>query len=412
MAPIRPGLFEFLTENRSWLAAGTLLTFLSSFGQTFFISIFAAKIQADFTLSHAGWGTIYAVGTTASAIVMIWAGGLTDMFRARTLGVWVLLLLALACLAMAVNPYAILLPVVIFALRLTGQGMTSHIAVVAMARWFVATRGRALSVATLGFSVGEAVLPLTFVALMSVFHWRALWVVAALIALAGIPLVLALLREERTPQSMAHENQSFGMQERHWTRTEALRHPLFWFMVPALLGLSAFGTAFFFHQAYFASLKGWSHLALVGLFPVYTVTGIAAMVLSGIALDRFGTVRLVPFYQLPMVIAFLIFANANTLATAMLGFVFFGLTSGANSTLPNAFWAEFYGTRFIGSIKAMAAAVMVLGSALGPGITGVLIDLEVDLNTQYIGVAVYFVMATLAMWVGISRARTDLAQLA
>ena len=405
-------LVGFLRANQRWLAAGALLTLLSSFGQTFFISIFAAQIQADFNLSHGGWGGIYSLGTTVSALVMIWVGGLTDRFRARTLSVWVLAMLSASCLAMAVNPYATLLPVIIFALRLTGQGMTSHIAIVAMARWFVATRGRALSVATLGFSVGEAVLPLSFVALLSVLHWRALWVAAACVALAGIPILLGLLRTERTPQSMAEENQSVGMAERHWSRRETLHHPLFWFMIPALLGPSAFNTAFFFQQVYYAQIKGWTHLTLVAMFPIYTVMGIAAMIVSGIALDRYGTARLMPLYQLPLVVAFLIFAAAVSPLHAAVGFIFLALTTGANSTLPNAFWAEFYGTRHIGGIKAMAAAVMVLGSAIGPGITGVLIDAGVDLNVQYVGVALYFLFATLCMWMGIQRARGSLLQLA
>jgi len=410
--PKRTGLLSFLSENRRWLSAGALLSLLSSFGQTYFISLFAAEIRTDFGLSQGGWGAIYSLGTAASAAAMIWAGSLTDTFRARTLGVVVLGVLAASSLAMAWNPFVVLLPVVIFALRLSGQGMCSHIAVVSMARWFVATRGRALSVASLGFAAGEALLPLVFVALLTVFNWRSLWVVAAGIALVGIPLLLALLRTERTPQSMADENQSTGMEAQHWSRRSALRHPLFWFMVPALLGPSAFNTAFFFHQVYFAQLKGWTHLALVSLFPLYTAVAIGAMVISGVALDRFGTARLIPLYQLPMVVAFAVFAMTGSLGYAAVGFVFLALTTGANSTLPNAFWAEFYGTQFIGSIKAMAAAVMVLGSAIGPGITGVLIDLGVDLPTQYLGVSVYFLLSSLCVWIGIRRYKTALPRLA
>ncbi|WP_108836868.1 MFS transporter [Tateyamaria sp. Alg231-49] len=405
-------LLTFLKENRNWLSAGAVLTLLSSFGQTYFISLFAAEIRMDFGLSHGGWGAIYSLGTTASAAVMIWAGGLTDVLRARTLGALVLAGLAAACLAMAWNPYVALLPVVIFALRLTGQGLCSHIAIVSMARWFVATRGRALSIASLGFAAGEALLPLIFVALLGIFHWRSLWVVAACVAILGIPLLLRLLKTERTPQSMADENQSLGMGEAHWSRNAALRHPLFWFMVPAILGPSAFNTAFFFHQVYFAELKGWTHLSLVSLFPLYTGVAIAAMVISGVALDRFGTARLITLYQLPMVIAFLVFSVATSLGHAAIGFVFLALTTGANSTLPNAFWAEFYGTRHIGSIKAMATAVMVLGSAIGPGVTGILIDLQVDLPTQFIGVAFYFVLASVCMWIGIKRYQTALPQFA
>ncbi|MEO9574301.1 MAG: MFS transporter [Roseobacter sp.] len=405
-------LLAFLKDNRNWLSAGAVLTLLSSFGQTYFISLFAAEIRMDFGLSHGGWGAIYSLGTTASAAVMIWAGGLTDVLRARTLGVLVLAGLAAACLAMAWNPYVALLPVVIFALRLTGQGLCSHIAIVSMARWFVATRGRALSIASLGFAAGEALLPLIFVALLGIFHWRSLWIVAAFVAVLGIPLLLRLLKTERTPQSMADENQSFGMGEAHWSRNAALRHPLFWFMVPAILGPSAFNTAFFFHQVYFAELKGWTHLSLVSLFPLYTGVAIAAMVISGVALDRFGTARLIPLYQLPMVIAFLVFAVADSLGYAAVGFVFLALTTGANSTLPNAFWAEFYGSRHIGSIKAMATAVMVLGSAIGPGVTGILIDFQVDLPTQFLGVAIFFVLASLCMWIGIKRYQSTLPQLA
>jgi MFS family permease len=400
-------LLKFLSQNAPWLAAGAVLTLLSSFGQTFFISIFAGEIRAEYGLGFGAWGGIYSLGTTAAAVVMIWAGALTDVFRVRVLGPVILVGLALASLAMATNSAVWALPLVIFALRFFGQGMSSHIAVVAMSRWFVATRGRALAIATLGFAAGEAVLPVVFVTLMAVIDWRLLWMVAALIALAGIPVLLALLKSERTPQSMATGSAARGMFDRHWSRKQALSHPLFWFMVPALLGPAAFNTAFFFNQVYFAEIKGWSHLELVAFFPLYTAMSIAAMIGSGWALDKLGTARLMPYYQLPMVVSFVAFSLALGPVGMFTGFLFLALTTGANSTLPNAFWAEFYGTAHIGAIKAMAAAVMVLGSAIGPGITGVLIDYGIGLEQQFLGIAAYFLLTTALMHVGIRRARRD-----
>jgi len=401
--------FEFIRENLRWLAAGALLTLLSGFGQTFFISIFAGEIRTEFDLSHGAWGGIYTLGTTASAIAMVWAGGLTDRFRVRALGAVVLLMLAFACLAMAMAHAVWLLPLVIFALRFTGQGMTSHIAVVAMSRWFIATRGKALSIAGLGFSLGEALLPLTFVALMVWVDWRLLWLAAAAIALLGIPALLALLRHERTPQSMAKSDQSLGMNARHWTRNQVFSHRLFWFMVPALLGPSAFVTAFFFHQVHLAEIKQWAHVELVALFPFYTAISIGAMVASGWALDKWGTPRLMPWIQLPMVAAFVVFAYAANPLIMLIGMFFLALTTGANATLPNAFWAEFYGTAHLGSIKAMAAAVMVFGSAIGPGITGLVIDNGIGLEAQFIAVSAYFIFTTIMMKIGITRARPALA---
>ena len=402
-------MIRFILQNSRWLTAGALLTLISSFGQTYFISIFAGEIRTAFNLSHGDWGAIYGFGTFASAIVMIWSGGLTDVMRVRHLGPIVLAALAASCLFMALNPWVALLPVVIFCLRFTGQGMSTHIAAVAMSRWFVANRGKALSVASLGFSVGEACYPILVVSLLLFFSWQSVWILAAGVAALAIPALLWLLAEERSPQSSATEGQSLGMSGRHWSRTQALRHPLFWFMIPALLGQSAFNTAFFFLQVHFAEIKGWEHLQLVAMFPVYTMVSITAMILSGILLDKLDTARLIPYFQLPMIVAFLIFAFGQSLIAALVGFIFLGLSSGANATLPNAFWAEFYGTKHLGSIKAAAAAVMVLGSAIGPAVTGVLLDYDLPLGTQYVAVSVFFGFSSLMMWAGVQRVRTRLS---
>ena len=395
---------DFIRSNARWLSAGALLTFLSSFGQTFFISLFAAEIQSDFSLSHGEWGAIYSAGTFASALVMIWAGGLSDRFRAKTLGPVILALLALSCLAMALNPVWAGLIAVVFALRFTGQGMTSHIAIVAMSRWFSATRGRALAIATLGFSAGEACLPLLAVTLMGFMDWRVLWVAGAIVCLSGIPLLRFLLREERTPKDLARTHQNTGMYHQNWTRSRALGHWLFWMMMPAMLGPSAFNTAFFFHQVHFTEIKQMAHIQLVTLYPIYTIVSIFAMMAAGWGLDRWGTPRLIPYMQLPMIIAFTLFAVTESLPGLILALMFLALNTGFHATLAAAFWSEFYGTAHIGSIKAMATALMVLGSALGPGLTGFGIDMGVGLEQQYLYIAGYFACATILMMIGIRRA--------
>lgn len=400
---------DFIRSNARWLSAGALLTFLSSFGQTFFISLFAAEIRTDFSLSHGEWGAIYSAGTFASAIVMIWAGGLSDRFRARSLGPIILVLLALSCLAMAVNPVWWGLFAVVFALRFTGQGMTSHIAIVAMSRWFSTTRGRALAIATLGFSAGEACLPILAVLLMGLVDWRLLWIGGAAICLLGIPVLLSLLRQERTPKDLASDDQNTGMYLRNWTRGGALKHWLFWFMAPAMLGPSAFNTAFFFHQVHFAELKQIDHIQLVSLYPVYTLVSILAMIGAGWGLDRWGTPRLIPYMQIPMIAAFILFASSGSLTALTLGLMCLALNTGFHATLAAAFWSEFYGTEHIGSIKAMAAAIMVLGSALGPGLTGLGIDQGIGLEQQYLYVAGFFAFSTVMMMIGIRRATPLLA---
>ena len=85
---------SFLITNKLWLLAGFLLALSSSFGQTFFISIFAVEIMSSFNLSNSDWGSIYASGTLMAAAVMIYTGGLVDDYKTRNISFLVLGILA------------------------------------------------------------------------------------------------------------------------------------------------------------------------------------------------------------------------------------------------------------------------------------------------------------------------------
>lgn len=402
------GYLRFLFDNRLFLLAGFLLTFTSSYGQTYFISLFAGEIKGDFGLTDGQWGGIYTIGTTLSAVTMIWAGALTDRFRVRQLSFGVMVLLAVACVAMAVNYSWVLLIFVIYALRLMGQGMMSQLGAVAMSRWFVATRGRAISLASMGFAAGQALLPIVFVALLITFDWRSLWVVAAGCVLITIPVMQILLRQERTPQSMSENEQTLGMGGKHWTRNELLRHPLFYLLIPLILGPAAWGTALFFQQVHLTEVKGWSLASFVALMPIYTLSTIAFTFITGWAVDRFGVKWVVPFQMVPFAVSFLVLAFADTIFAAGVGLVIFGIGQGMQGTATTAFWAVFYGTRNLGSIKAAAAALMVFGSAIGPGITGALIDLGIDFPGQMIPIAVFYLLGAMLAGLGILRYQRDL----
>ena len=406
VAPLPPqGLVAFARANAAFLVAGVVLCFVSSFGQTFFISVFAGEIMAAFDLTDGRWGLVYAIATTASAVATAWAGGLLDRFRIRHLAIAVSGLLALACLTMAAAGSVGMLLVAIFLLRLLGLGMMAQLSVVAMARWFVASRGKALSIASLGFALGQAVLPFVFVAALGVVPWRWLWVMAALAVLVPLPLVVRLLRAERTPQSLAAAPQAAGMGGRHWTRGAMLRHPLFWAVAPLLVGPPMFATALFFHQVHLTDAKGWDHVAYVALLPPFTAAMIAATLLSGAAIDRWGSGPLMATFLLPYAAAFAVMAAAQTLWGAGVALVALGLGSGMQATASNAFWAEYYGTRHLGAIKALAAALMVLGTAVGPLLSGLLIDAGHPLPAQMPAIAAYFVAAAALATAGILRER-------
>ena len=402
------GYLRFLIDNRLFLLAGFILSFTSSYGQTFFISLFAGDIMRDFELTDGEWGGLYTLATTMSAVTMVWAGVLTDRYRVRLLSFGVMVLLAVSCFAMALIQTWGLLILVIYGLRLFGQGMMSEVAYVAMARWFVAARGRAISIASMGFATGQAILPIIFVALLLIFDWRSLWIIAAILILVTIPAIQSLLRKERTPQSLAQQDKSLGMQARNWSRSEMLRHPLFYLMVPLMLGPPSWGTALFFQQVHLTEVKGWSLAAFVSLMPIFTLAMIASTFAAGWAVDRFGAKWVVPFQLFPFAFAFIMLAYADTIFDAGVALLIFGVGQGMHGTAITAFWAVFYGTQHLGAIKAAAAALMVFGSAIGPGITGALIDFGIDFPQQMVPIGLYFFAAAGMTAIGILRYQKDL----
>lgn len=387
--PPQGSLRAFLTANAPWLAAGALMTFSSSFGQTFFIALFAGEIRAEFGLSHGEWGAIYTLGTLMSAALMVWAGGLTDRLRARTLCTGLMVMFAGACgfAASVWSPAA--LTAAVFGLRFCGQGMLYHVAIVSMGRWFARARGRAVAIATLGFSVGEAVLPALFVALIGLLGWRGAWWAAAGLALCLAPLFPRLLRAERTPRSWSEDAQAPGLGGRHWTRGEALRHWLFWAALPGVLAPPVFGTAFFFHQVHLTELKGWPLEGFAALFALYVAVAVPASFAGGWAADRFGAARALAPWPGLLAAGLGVAGAFQPFWAAALAMAALGAMQGFGSAVSGAFWPEIYGTRNLGSIRALATSSMVFATAVGPGVSGWLIDAGVGFEAQLTGMAAW-----------------------
>ena len=386
----------FLRQNARWLAAGFLLALSSSFGQTYFIAIFAGELRAAFGLSHGAFGGIYTAATLASAATLVWLGKAADHVRLSWLSAATLCGLAVAALAMAGVAGPLMLLGVIYGLRLFGQGMLSHLAMTAMGRWYAAQRGRAISVAALGFPAGEAAFPIIAVALMAWLGWRGTWVVAAAaLLLLAIPLVVQLLRREPAPAEPADGDHAAAttVPARDWTRREVLRDPFFYGLLPGILAPSFILTGVFFHQVHLVETKGWSLAWFAGSFMGYAAAVVVTSLIVGWAVDRWSAARLLPAYLVPMALGLVVLAAVDDPLAAPAFMILAGGTAGGAITILSALWAELYGTRNLGAIRALGVAGMVFASALAPGSMGWLIDLGIGLEDQIAAMAAYAFLA-------------------
>ena len=377
------GLLRFARRNVRFLAFGAFAGFFSSFGQTYVIALFNADIRTEFGLSHFDFGGIYALATVASGTCLIWFGRLIDRVDLRGYVLAATAALAIACALLAWAPTVIFIGLALFALRFTGQGLMSHIGQTSMARYFDRDRGKAISISMIGAPLGAAVFPSIVVFLASLYGWRGSWIAFAIIVVVVVaPLLQWLLRGqvERHAGFVAdlakpHDPATSGARARkHWTRAEVLRDPRFYLAIPAVLAPSFIVTGFFFHQNHIVDELGWSPTWFATTYVAYGAVTIAASLIFGPLIDRFGAARLLPFNLLPLGLAMLLFAVSDDPIVALGFMIASGITGGGTFTILAALWAEVYGTRHLGAVRAFAASLSVYSTAASPVALGWLID--------------------------------------
>ncbi|MGB2469149.1 MAG: MFS transporter, partial [Candidatus Puniceispirillaceae bacterium] len=344
----------------------------SSLGQTFFISLFSGQIRAALDLSHGDFGTYYALATTASAISLIWLGKLADMMRLEKLAIFILGSLCVVAILFSQISSLWMLVGGLYLLRMFGQGMMTHVYTTAMARRYVVTRGRAISIAQLGHTLSESIGPASIVALQAIFDWRSLWIGLPLIAFLTLaPFLRLLTRRTRLQDGEGLDGLSVNQPmsdfafggKKQWRRTEVLRDPAFWLGFIWLAAVPSFVlTGLLFHQIYLAEAKGVALSTWTASYVFYAVFAVIGSLTIGQLIDRFSARRVAAHTLLPNALACLALWLGSAEIGVPLFFIFFGLAIGMPHATNAALIAEFYGTRYMGEIKALFMPVGVFAS--------------------------------------------------
>lgn len=365
---------KFIRANQSLLAFGVLLTFFSSYGQTFLISLYIPHLEDAFQLSSAGISSLYAVATTASAFCLPWVGRLVDTWPLRRFTGLVLTGLALACLllSLAIHPFMVLAG--FFALRFFGQGLMTHTSISTMARAFTRDRGKAISLATLGHPLGEATLPLLVAFLIGIVGWRTvLQGSSASMLVVVAPLAWLFLR--RQTKELLHptpgDAEEVAAAKKPW---RVFRERSFWVLAPAVFITGFLNTAIFFFQLKLGEARDWSPTWVAGSLSVYATASALSMMGSGPLVDRLSAKYLFPVMLVPYILGITILAAVNHPMGYPAALVLIAISNGGGSTIKNALFAELFGTKIIGTVRSVFTMVMVFSTALGPVSFGLLLD--------------------------------------
>ena len=141
-----------------------------------------------------------------------------------------------------------------------------------------------------------------------------------------------------------------------------------------MLAMPWIATGVFVYQSFISESKNWGTFVIAQSFMLYSVLSVITLLASGFLIDKFTSRKLLVFMNIPLLFStlILIFFNSSISAFVFLGLI--GISNGFANILGSSTWAEIYGVKYIGSIKALTTALMVFSTAFGTALFGVLID--------------------------------------
>jgi MFS family permease len=381
---------RFFLANWKILLFAVLFTFFSGFGQTFLLSLYIPGFLKDLSFSHTFYSSLYASATLLSGITIIFAGKMIDRLPLKTFAFAVIFGIVSANVVAGFSFNALSLFVAIFMLRFFGQGLLSHTAMTAMGRYFSKARGKALSIAYLGFPIAEGSFPILVLTLITTFGWRqSFFISASTIFLILLPSTFLLLKnfnketikEDLVVLNIDKTTTITTANERQWAQKEVLKTAKFYLFAPTTFIVGFTLTALFFFQTYIAEYKGWSIEWMALNITAYAVSSFIFSIAAGPITDRLRAKRVYPFILLPMLMGLgcLILFSHPIAATAFWFLV--GVSAGLNPTVSNALYAETYGTLSLGSVRSLFTFVMVGSTALGPIFYSLMLDNGYSFNS-------------------------------
>jgi len=378
---------------------GFIFTFFSSFGQSYFLGIFNSSIRETLSITHGQFGSIYAASTLCSSILLIWVGKKIDDVNVFKFALFVTLLLSFACFFFSKVSSVLLLFIGIFLMRFSGQGMMSHTSSTTIARYFTKTRGRALSISWFGLSSAEFILPVLMVYLLTIIDWQNLWVIFSITVLVVLPIASFFLVKNLNLDSREARDENIKEAEiKQWRRRDVIKDYRFYIISLNMLAMPWIFSGFAVFQSFVQTSKGWGQYVIAQSFMSYSIFSVLTLFISGFLIDKFSSRKLLIFMNIPLLLSVIVLFFFETPITAFIFLGLVGISNGFANILGSSTWAELYGVKYIGSIKALTTAFMVFATAFGTALFGFLIDIGFTIGDISIVSGIYIFISLILLF--------------
>jgi len=390
----------FKSLNLKIIIFGFIFTFFSSFGQSFFLGIFNPSIRSELSISHGQFGTIYALATLASSFLLIWVGKKIDDINISRFALFVILLLSFSCFLFSKISSLTFLFISIFLMRFSGQGMMSHTATTTISRYFTKSRGRALSTGWFGLSAAEFILPVLMIFLLTITNWRNIWLAISIIVIVFLPLSSYFLVKNINFNSreITGDKEFKEKNIKQWKRIEVIKDFRFYIICANMLAMPWIATGTFVYQSFILASKNWGPYVIAQSFMLYSVLSVITLFIAGFLIDKFTSRKLLIYMNIPLLMSVIVIFYFNNPISSFVFLGLIGISNGFANVLGSSTWAEIYGVKYIGSIKALTTALMVFSTAFGTALFGILIDRGFSIEQISIVSGIYISISLLSLF--------------
>lgn len=383
-----------------------LAFFMSAPGQTYSISVFINAYNQEFGYSSTLISSGYSIATTISGLSLIFMGKAVDRFGSRKMMIIAGTMLGLTAFYNSFVSNIVMIFIGFFLLRYFGQGSMTLIPNALVPQWFEKKRAFSISLAGIGNLLATLSIPAFNYWMINSIGWQQAWRVWSLILLVGfVPIVFLFVFNRPEDLGVPMENDGVNgdedylkasldkIEKESFTLNQALKTKEFWFAGTIGMIPSMFTTGVTFHFFSMMSLRGVSndHAAIIiGLvaLPAFIMPFIARLVI-----DRYPVkyVFMVTLIGMILSMIWLAFAVSGAI-TATMFILFYGTSVAVQGVALNVLWPNYFGRKYLGSIRGAATVFMVLGSALGPLPFGVGYDLTGGYNHVIMGMMAFTIV--------------------
>lgn len=360
------------------------------------LGVFQEPITSEFGWTRAMFTLPMALGTFAGGLAAVFMGPVMDRHGGR----WVMTVavIVLGALFIAMGMMHSLWQY--FILQFLGRTLVAStfflIVGVIIPKWFIAKRGRAIGIASLGQRLGHAAYPVIIGGVMVFSGWRvalivlgiSVWVIALLpsaLFLRRRPEDIGQYPDGRIPDLRSIEVPGSPLElieEVSFSRKQALRTPAFYFLLGALATQSFVATGINFHWYSYLTGNGVSTTATVASMAIAPLMGMPATIITGFIVEKVPPQFVLASAYLLTATSVVILLFANSAPVAILFGVMYGTAAGIQITNNQVIWADFFGRNSIGAIRGLISPIQMFTNALGP----LAAALWFDITGGYVGI--------------------------